>query len=318
MGFERLPGPDIEFVLGDIGVPGVFGRSDGELATLELGLPASWFGEARNQYLFSWAVLADDWDADGDVDLLITFGSFAVQQGSTHLEHRDTVFIRDGDGFAAVAPSGLQLADHLSYPDGATGEPRVSRAAVRFDADLDGVQEVFVAAANGPPFVYRHEDAPPRCTLRPRPRYVVSGGAGYAWQAADGRWWPGPTGGEALTSDPPWILVDRTATVLEFPSGYQVPIDCSESYVVDVVEPSWLEVTFREYVVEASLTGTGAGEEAPELAFALKTDTSVQYLRATRGPTSYRAVALSGVPTAAMVQLNGRWVGRWFEASETF
>lgn len=318
MGFERLPGSTPRFVLGNIGPFGAFARGDAGFASADLRLPRAFFGESTGQFLFSWSVLADDWDDDGDVDLLATFGHFAVQQGAFHLEHADRVFLADETG--ALTPSDapeFRFEDPHDHLDGATGEPRTSRAAIRFDVDLDGSQEVIVAAANGPPFVYRHEGVSPRCTLRPASRYVASAGAGFAWRGRDGVWWPGPTGGEVLSSDSPWVLAPATGT-LEFPSGYRVPYHCGDAATLDVAEPEWLHVIADEGGVLRVLIDRRAAPGAGlDLRVAVETDAGVILVtpEADAAHAAYTARLPDGA-LRAMVEIDRRWIGRWFELSE--
>ena len=307
-----------EFILGDHGPPGVFTWGDGGGTVGTAGFPDDIFGTAIDEYPFSWGTLRDDWNDDGLDDLVIASGYFSSNpMDITLIDHRDRCFVQGLPGSFVPVESGLAFEPHSDHLVPSTGAPRASRAAVRFDADLDGTQEIIILAVNGPPFVYRHSGAIPRCTIRPRPSVVeTAGAAGYRWRAAGGSWRLGPVHGETLSSDAPVVIVPSGSGELEFPSGARVRYECGAGGALDLDEPEWLRLSSDARGAVVSIDAAGWRGEAP---------TNVSWMDDAPGATLRTAEPIeSGLWLLSdslpdhriMLQLDGRWVGRWLSPTE--
>jgi hypothetical protein len=298
-------------VLADIGPFGVFAVVGRSSYALDLAPELAWFrDESLDENLFSWGVVPGDWDDDGDDDIVMTFGRFARETQANDLVSRDTLFQQNNDtgAFEPATNPLLQFEPHTAHRDPRNEHTRVSRAAVQLDVDGDQRLELVIASVNGPPFVYQHLGASPRCTLRPTSRYVASWATGY--EVKRGAWWV-PLGGhgEVLSSDGPWLVVPSTSGQLRFPSGGVVDYDCGDAGTIDVVEPEWLSFTHTEGVLTAQIAASNWPGRVTRVRAAVERDDGVEVVEATSSPSGWVLEAPGA--ERVMWELNGRWVERW-------
>lgn len=306
----RINGAE-RWVMSDIGPFGAFAWRDGESRSDELALDPAPFGNAAGSYAFSWGLITEDWDDDGDDDIFASFGPFAAVASASATVLSDSVFLQDETGAFAASGRPFELESHDAFRDPVFGNPRASRAAIRMDIDQDGRQELVIAAINGPPFVYQHTGAVPRCTLRPQPRYAVTWGAGYRERSPDGAWHPVIVHGELHSSEGPWPVMRRPAGELQFPSGAVVPYACGERGVIDVEEPEWLRVFPGAAGVALSVDPDAWPEPVRTVDVALRNAAGEVQVVAASLADGLWSIADAADAAALLVAVNGRWVARW-------
>ena len=298
-------------VLSNIGPFGVFGLVGRSPYAIDAAPASPWFrDDSLGAHLFSWGVVPGDWDDDGDDDVVLTFGRFTRAFERDDAVSRDTLFLQNVDtgAFEPATNARLRFEPHTAHRDALTGATRVSRAAIQLDIDGDQRLELVIASVNGPPFVYQHLGASPRCTLRPTSRYVASWATGY--EVKRGAWWV-PLGGhgEVLSSDGPWLVVPSTSGQLRFPSGGVVDYDCGDAGTIDVVEPEWLSFTHTEGVLTAQIAASNWPGRVTRVRAAVERDDGVEVVEATSSPSGW--VLEAPAAERVMWELNGRWVERW-------
>lgn len=298
-------------VFADIGPFGVFGVVGRSSYALDLAPELAWFrDEALDDNLFSWGVVPGDWDDDGDDDVVMTFGRFARDFQANDLVSRDTLFVQNNDT-GALDPSSdslLQFEPHTDHRDPRNDDTRLSRAAVQVDIDGDQRLEIIIASVNGPPFVYQHLGAEPRCTIRPTSRYVETWGTGYEIKQGP-RWVPLAGHGEVLSSDGPWLVVPRTTGQLRFPSGGIVDYACGDAGYIDVTEPEWLSFTAVGGTLTAQVNAAHWTGRITRVEAAVEREGAIEVLAATETLGGW-VVEAPGTERV-MWQVNGRWVERW-------
>ena len=312
MGLTTLRvGGESRLVMTDIGPFGGFAWRDGASRASELALDPAPFGNVAGSYAFSWGLVTEDWDDDGDDDLLASFGPFAAVANAETTVLSDSVLLQDASGGFAFTGRPFALESHDDHRDPVYRNPRSSRAAIRLDIDQDGRQEVVIAASNGPPFVYQHTGAVRRCTVRPVPRYVATWGSGYRERTADGGWQPIIVHGELLSSEGPWPILRRPAGEVQFPSGAVLPYDCGDRGVVDVEEPEWLRAFQSAGGVRVIIdTSVWSGPvDAVRVAWR-EADGAVALADAVRSDDQWFVPGI-GAAREVMVAIDGQWVARW-------
>ena len=295
-------------MLTDIQEPSIFAWPGSDATAPGEVLPSeAFFDEARDRGYYSWGAHALDMDDDGDDDLFISFGAATVLDPFEPWVHQDLVLVQDAGRYER-APPGLQPSQNADDVDAIYGHTRMSRALVSFDIDADGNVDFVTVSANTAPVGHTLDNLRRRCTLRPTSRYVATWGAGYWWRRSPAdAWHPGPVHGESLSSDGPWITAPGPTGILRFPSGAEVPYDCTGPAAVDVVEPEWLAVSAADGAVRVAIAS--AVWSPTSVRVAVRSADGISVLDMTAADDSWEAPALN--PDAIMLQLDGRWVGRW-------
>jgi hypothetical protein len=262
--------------------------------------------------LFSWTMLVDDFDRDGRDDVFIVHGMFVDSNIRAHTSHRhvqafqtiDGTFEPQYEGFGVTLPQERPLTRHAVPPSG--------RSVLRWDADMDGRMEIIINYHLGPPELYTLDEPADRCTVRPRARTVLAMNAGYAHDNGDGIWRSWDNGGQHRAAPPSTIMVPATTVRFRFPSGASVPISCSDGAYQELEEPDWLHrlPDTNEVFVDAELAGIDSIEEVRAL-WRSGTDSGIVSLVRDDSPSRW---ALPSLPDDAelMLELDGRWIMRWF------
>lgn len=261
--------------------------------------------------LFSWGVAVDDFDFDGRDDIFVTQGLVPALSGDAAFAYHFPLLglqTRSGSFELLDAIDGVAVPTHVdSYP---SDHPASSRGIAKADLDGDGTLELLVAPQAGVVQIYREVPAvaelPGRCTLRPRNWAVPSFGFGYAVRGDDGVYRRRDVGGQLLTGTSPWVFGPERRGTLRFPSGYEIPFDCGEGAVVDLVEPEWIRIERSgdrvSIAVETAVDALEIHGRAPD-GVARHVITSME-ASAEFDAEEFEAVIL---------RVNSRWVARWWE-----
>ncbi|MFT6628995.1 MAG: hypothetical protein ACJA1R_002269 [Flavobacteriales bacterium] len=316
MGFEvltDLEGRDI-YWLADRDEPRPVYYADGQFVSAPVECSHMPFG-GEDGWLNSWGLVASDWNGDGYPDLFVSSGR-ASPSIVEHETHDDGVLLGEpsdsvlGWRLSHNVELSAGLESHDDYIDPTHSTTRASRTALQIDFDFDGRPEVFVAAANGPPFVYQVEGSTPRCTLRVQPNSVNSWGAGYRVRRPNGVWEAGPSHGEVLSTDAPWLITEHLQGRVRFPSGAEADYDCGDAFVVDVREPDWLsaDVSASRLTVRIAAEHWLAG--VPEVVDAWVAGEEMGQLLSLTSDAGVWSVELPAGATTALLRIDGRWLAR--------
>ena len=262
--------------------------------------------------LFGWAALVDDFDRNGLDDLLVTQGSASPDQFGGYTKHRDALLLQRGDGDFRLVDDEVGLGVPTHDDSGHDLRVYSSRGAAKADFDGDGYLDFVVTGLEGATKLFSElptsDNAPTRCTLRPRPRVVPSYGVGYAVRAPwSDTWRRRDMQGQPRFGAAGSILTSHPAGRLRFPSGAEVEFDCSEVRVQTVTEPDWIQVTQDGPNVRVALDAPWRDPSTVEIA--LRSADGESVVPASRSDGDWVAAAHG---THAMVRLDGRWIARWW------
>ncbi len=270
--------------------------------------------------LFGWGVVVDDFDRNGLDDIYVGQGAPWPGPPPEEVDQHDEILLQAAGGLferRGAAEVGLALHDaqDARSSDTPIGEQRYSsRGAVRADLDMDGRLEILTAGLAGVLRVQEEavdEAEEPRCTLVPAPSVVPSFGSGYAVSGLA----PGSTfrnydvQGQMRFGASPWILTRYQRGKLRFSSGAIVAFDCNGPGPIEVTEPDWLEVVWADDLA-MSLDRPGGAPGTVRVAARLRSGT-VRVLEVQGDGPSY-SVSVGAATVAVMIELDGRWVPRWF------
>lgn len=251
---------------------------------------------------FSWGVVVDDFDGDGDDDALITEGPIVAT--GPFRAHRPYIAVQDADGRFEPVGWGAGFVDPPAY------ERRSFRAALKADLDFDGQLDLVFAVELGPPAILTvaRPAGSRRCTVVPRPRYVPSWGYGYevtTSAAGRTRW---DVQGQSQSGASPWLVAPASAGTVRFPSGFEAAFDCGDGFgPVELVEPEWVVLERRsDGAARARLTADAPGEVTGGAIREDGLESVVEAEGCGWFPTTNDTTHL-------MLQVGRRWVGRWFE-----
>ena len=215
--------------------------------------------------IFSWGVVADDLDRDGNDDLLVAQGATKSSSVREYPLHFDAALLQKTPRSFTTHSEEVGLAP--STVDDSRNEEYsyAARAMIRTDIDFDGYMDLFNTALEGVPRMQRevppNDGRPPRCTVIPLGRYVPAYGAGHAIRSpSDQQWRQYDTQGQLRSGTHPYVLSPWTASSLRFPSGGRVDYDCQGTPgPIRVEEPEWIRInrSFSQLVLTI-------GAEAPE------------------------------------------------------
>lgn len=271
--------------------------------------------------LFGWGVVVDDFDRNGLDDIYVAQGAPWPGPPEEEVDQHDELLMQVAGGtFERLKAEEVGLVLHgpedARSPESDIGVQRYSsRGSVRVDLDADGRMEFLTGALAGIVRVQEEDEAPdetPRCTVIPRPSVVPTMGTGYAVSGlAEGSGFRHyDIQGQMQFGASPWLLTRYTSGRVRFPSGAILPFDCDGGPgPVEVVEPEWLTVVWGDDV-EVSIDRPGAPATTVRFAGRLRSG-SVRFFEPEGADGVYTA-SVGGATQAVMVELDGKWVGRWF------
>jgi hypothetical protein len=219
--------------------------TDNGMRDLAIGSNAD-IGSLGNTTIFSWGVVVDDFDKDGNDDILVANGSIPGQAVSSFWQHLDILLLQKSPGRFSWHSSDIGIDPFTTADSGNAHRPFASRGLLKADLDYDGYLELLAAGMEGAVRVHREIPIAGvhslRCTLIPIPRYAPGFGVGHAIVSPDderSRHWDAQ--GQLRSSASPFIVTPNRSGTLHFPSGAQVPYDCQNKpgpYLM--IEPNWL------------------------------------------------------------------------------
>ncbi len=208
----------------------------------DLGLDLS---SAEQQLLYAWGVAVEDFNRDGYDDLLVGQGSVGPEPFPLH---DDVLFLQDEGGNFRALTEEVGIEEHGLTAASPLGGMQSTRGLTRVDLDLDGYLEILMMPQEGRPVLYREvpqKGASPRCTLRPRSRYVAAVGSGFALQeAGSSRFARRDIQGQLRLGLSPWLISNTSSGKLRYPSGAIQTYDCEGTAgPIDLEEPEWIEIS---------------------------------------------------------------------------
>lgn len=279
-------------------------------ATVDAGpLPFN-YGAGDLLPLFSWGVAVDDFDFDGRDDVFVTQGLVPALSGENGFEyHFPYIGLQTQPGHFEVitAIAGIDVPSRAdAFP---ADHPASSRGVAKADLDGDGTLELLVAPQAGFVQVYTQVEAtgplPRRCTIQPEGWAVPTFGVGYSVDVGFGLR-RRDIQGQVLTGTSPWIITSADSGILEFPSGFRAPFDCSENVHVVLTEPEWVAFDATDTTITVSL-------DRPDVGTAQlygRTGTGEVRRLGGGGPPGFTSPRL-GV-TEVLLRLDERWIPRWW------
>ncbi|MAO83720.1 MAG: hypothetical protein CMH50_07530 [Myxococcales bacterium] len=282
----------------------------------EAGLKLSMSG---NYHLESWGTVVDDFNRDGRDDLYVSQGMIPPLNQAAWAAHFDFLALQGETGRFTLYGAEVGVSDH-NHLD-ARNETFVysSRATVKADLDHDGYLDLLTVPFEG--VIRIHSEVPlanvsgKRCTLRPINRYVPSYGYGYAIRSeGTGDWFRRDMQGQMRFGASPYVLTSFARGYLRFPSGAEIAFDCqNRTGTIDVEEPQWIrwEATENGHSLYMHMPWYGGGRPNVRVA-----------LRDVEGNTRIVSTVMDRTrfdfesrveETRAMVQVDQRWIPRWFE-----
>ncbi len=272
--------------------------------------------------LFGWSVVVDDYDRDGRDDLLVSHGMVPdptvprgqyVHANELALQVQPARFASWSDGTGLLQP-----ADRRSTSDDL---PASSRAVLRGDLDQDGTLDLLMTTYAGYPEAYAEVpaiDVPPRCTLRPVTRIVHSHGYGFGVRSEPGDPWRFyDIQGHIRSGSASSIVTSMSQGQVRFPSGAIVSFDCSTGPVaIEVDEPSWIERVPATDEPRFQVSPDWLdGDAIVSIRAVERTEAGGIERDVARDPVTDQYFVVGANPNAdIMMQVNGRWVQRWFAA----
>ena len=267
--------------------------------------------------LFAWSAIVEDFDRNGLDDLFITQGMAISADLPSYATHRDVLLLQRADGSFEALDETVGLEPHTHEDSGDEERVSSSRGAARADLDLDGHVELVVNVLEGRMRFYSEQptpdNAPDRCTLVPRPRVVPTYGFGYAISGPERQTWRRrDMQGQMRFGASPWLLSTESRGVLRFPSGAEVSFDCEGGPgPIIVEEPDWIALEREGDRVLVSLD-TPWLPEPPRVGAALRDRGGDERLEPAARDEARWAVPVQGDDRALMLNIDGRWVARWF------
>ncbi|MBM66347.1 MAG: hypothetical protein CMH55_08955 [Myxococcales bacterium] len=269
--------------------------------------------------LESWGTVVEDFDRDGDDDLYVTQGMIERVPISAWADHYDFMALQQDDGRFLILTDevGVSVHDHQDSLDDTFVYS--SRGTVKADLDLDGALDLLTVPFEG--HVRLHAEVPlrdgpgARCTLVPRSRYVPTYGYGYA-VAAQGTetWFRRDMQGQMRLGASPHVLSSATRGRLRFASGAEIAFDCrGQPGPVVVEEPNWIrwEAQVEGHSVFLHMPWYDGGQPVVRVALR-QADGSSRIVHASMDRTRFD-IATNASDIQAMLQVDGRWIPRWFE-----
>ncbi len=270
----------------------------------------------------SWSTWTWDFDRNGLKDIFLSQTATSEEEEYdlstddfvTPSEHRDVFLYQGADGAFTQAPVPYLVAgdDTPQYLDHTTVLPA--------DLDGDGRIELLArrAAMVGSPTsltVYTLVGvAPSACTLDLRQRFAKARGAGFSLRPDGDHHWE-PAGGDAFVHGrPPATIVSPWASgEVRFPSGYVTSFDCGSGHSLSIAEPEWIAVDSEEGQLCVSVDG----QQPVTVRFVVRdpdaADRPAEPVTAhAQGDGGWCAEVTLREDEAAMVELDGRYVGHWF------
>ena len=257
------------------------------------------FGDSVFGPLVNWGAWVDDFDKNGTEDLLVTQGHLGLTSGRIR-DHAERLALQAPDGTFTVSTD-AGFSPHDTATDRYRFEHIAPRGVVAIDFDRDGELEFIMGALEGHPLVYQERadpEAPPRCTVIPRPRYVVTNGYGYGFTPLGGRERYRHVQGEFRFGAASALVITEGRGMLRFPSGFTMSFDCEGTAgPIELVEPAWWDGERIDATVWPSpppVTRIASRDAAGEVTVG----------------TERAADA-----TAVMLELDHRWSPRWFDVA---
>lgn len=276
----------------------------------ELGLAVP---EQDGFLLFSWALLVDDYDADGLEDVLIVHGMVPDRDIDAHLSHRDVLALQNADATFDVYYEGFGVTLPSQRDSSLTGLAPQGRAAMKLDADGDGRLDLLLTYNLGSPEYYELDEEPRRCTVLPRPAVVMSRNAGFAFDIGDHVWRTWDVGGQHRASPSRDLLMPGRSGRLRFPSGYVTDFDCGADARVEVVEPDWMYRVDGPGTVVHIERPVFDGVEISTIDGRWRANGESGETRLAKRAGTDDWIALDAPDGAeVMVRINGRWIWRWW------
>lgn len=194
--------------------------------------------------LFSWSALVEDFDLDGDDDLLVTGGEASISfDRSGWRFNYDALMTQGTAGVFVAASEAVGLLAHAFADDSGDAPHYSSRGAARADLDLDGRLDVIVLPFIGDLRAYTVDSDPvgARCTIHVMPS-IVEGRHGYAVLDPDGQAIDRLAEGHMRFGTPRSFTTTLRHGEVRFPSGARVAFTCDESNEAIVREPEWISL----------------------------------------------------------------------------
>ncbi len=299
-------------------------RFEGDQAVdvaVELGADVAY---ANGFSLFGWGVVVDDFDRNGLDDIYLTQGATWPGLPPEQDNHHDVLLLqRAGPGFVLMRHDEVGLSANTLDDSNSEQSPwgpaaYASRGAVKADLDGDGALELITAALMGRPRVQSEVPAdpsdPPRCTLIPRPRVVPTYGHGFAVGDEAGRWRRQDVQGQMRFGASPWVMTTAPRGMLRFPSGAEVPFDCAGGPgPVEVEEPDWVALARRGAALEVALQMPWREAPPERVVIAVRDPSGQVDVRVAAATPAGWSIPLGAQDRAVMIQIDGRWVPRFFE-----
>ena len=263
-------------------------------------------------YHTEWGVVPGDFDGDGDDDLFGASGALREFEIPLALQHQSQLLLQQDDGSFVALGAEAGILPPSVYRDHA-GYPRSHRGAWRADLDGDGSLEILVGVMNGAPDVFRivGDDTQAWCTLRPEGRYVPTFGFGDHVRRPDGRIVRHRVQGQfSLYAAESLVTRERSGHVV-FASGAEVPFECEPGETVDVIEPEWITTEPGEGThMHVTLHADGGRPAGTPVRIWLENPDAEPI--SIQGAIGEAILLPSDAGARWLVQVDGRWVGRWF------
>jgi len=311
----RLDGEEV-FYLTDFGPNRTVDLGADEREDQAARIRSDLYDDASLFFAFSWSAIPGDFDGDGDDDLYVTQGSLPPLPASHFGRHYDALLTQTAGRMIPLSLSvGIPL--HADDADALTAGSWSHRAGWRADLDGDGILELVFSVWQGAPRIVRvvDDEGPAWCTLEPQPRYVPTWGYGDHVVAPDGTLERARVQGQTRFAVPTSVVSRHRAASLRFASGATVPWTCEPGDRVPVVEPEWIFIEPGEgTALTVRITSDGGHAPGTPVRVAVRAaDGSVEIVDA--GSVDAPVAIAAEADAAVLVQIGGRWVGRWFPVS---
>lgn len=267
------------------------------------------------EWLYSWSAVTEDLDGNGSDDILVTQG--LLPSGEVHwAAHANLALVQNGRGGFVALSEAAGLRPSFPPAEGVGTPARSSRGILRADFDGDGALEFVLLSYDGPPEVYRLETGGERCTVFAEPSVVPSLGWGVGYgPTATGPWAMRHIQGQLRVSDTNAVYPPAPSGFLRFASGAVVPYDCSATRRVSMEEPDWIGIRAGQGDEPGRAVAWVDPAYAPGsiTAWAERDQTGLETVFVPSSADRPTEVEIGPTAVAIMVQVNGQWVGRWWE-----